>query len=318
MGELAINKRDKARINLLAMLDRRGYRFVTPTPATHAIVLARDPGAQARDIRDILGWCLPFCEASIDEELFSALRIAEMVEGPPHRLCATARVSSLHDQLVIHSAFPTTERDAVFFGPDSYRFADLIVAELPPLTRTGAIIVDIGTGAGVGAIATATRRPSARVIATDINPSALAFASVNAAAASASIDFREGDILADIEGPIDLAVANPPYIVDGEGRTYRDGGGAHGAALSLRMVAEVLPRLAPGGRFILYTGSAIVGGDDRFRHAAGKLANAHDCQMRYREIDPDVFGEELLLPAYAEVERIAAVAAIFINPTRSD
>jgi len=28
---------------------------------------------------------------------------------------------------------------------------------------------------------------------------------------------------------------------------------------------------------------------------------------RYREVDPDVFGEELLNPAYRDVERIAAV-----------
>jgi hypothetical protein len=32
--------------------------------------------------------------------------------------------------------------------------------------------------------------------------------------------------------------------------------------------------------------------------------------MRYREIDPDVFGEELEMPAYRDVDRIALIAAI--------
>ena len=304
---------EKARIDLLEMLEERGYLFVTPTPATHAIVLARDPDAQAGDLRDILGWNLPFEEDTVDADFLRCLRAAGFVEGPPHRLRATVRVSSLDNRLFLHSSFPTTERDAVFFGPDSYRFADLIAAELPQPCRPGATIVDIGTGAGVGAIVATLRNPDARVIATDINPAALALARVNAATASVSIDFRHGDILGDIERPIDVALANPPYIVDGEGRTYRDGGGAHGAALSVRMVEEVLPRLAPGGRFILYTGSAVVNGKDRFLEAAARLADDHRCQLRYREIDPDVFGEELLQPGYVEVDRIAAVAAIFIN-----
>ena len=35
---------------------------------------------------------------------------------------------------------------------------------------------------------------------------------------------------------------------------------------------------------------------------------------RYRELDPDVFGEELEEPAYAEAERIAAVALVVQRP----
>ena len=35
------------------------------------------------------------------------------------------------------------------------------------------------------------------------------------------------------------------------------------------------------------------------------------CTMAYREIDPDVFGEELERPAYRDVERIAAIGAVF-------
>ena len=69
-------------------------------------------------------------------------------------------------------------------------------------------------------------------------------------------------------------------------------------------------RLAGGGRLILYTGSAIIGGADPLREALASALAVRGCSLRYREIDPDVFGEELDGPAYAEVDRIALVAAI--------
>ncbi len=41
------------------------------------------------------------------------------------------------------------------------------------------------------------------------------------------------------------------------------------------------------------------------------LAHEHGCMLEYRELDPDVFGEELEHPAYAAVDRIALIAAVF-------
>jgi hypothetical protein len=38
------------------------------------------------------------------------------------------------------------------------------------------------------------------------------------------------------------------------------------------------------------------------------------CRWSYRELDPDVFGEELLEPAYARAERIAAVSLVVQRP----
>ena len=48
------------------------------------------------------------------------------------------------------------------------------------------------------------------------------------------------------------------------------------------------------------------------RRRAAFLETAADagCALRYREIDPDVFGEQLDLPGYEDVERIAAVGAV--------
>lgn len=302
---------DAALLRLIEALGRRGYRFVTPTPATHARVFARADRRVARDLADVLGWSLPFAPPAIDAEILALLEAAGALEATDDLLRSTLRVSSLKGRLFLHSAYPTDAADSVFFGPDSYRFADLIEAELAAEpVADGDRIVDIGTGAGVGAVVAASLCPEARVGMTDVNPKALRLAAVNARAAGLAIRAVESDNLDPIDGAIDLALANPPYIVDAHARTYRDGGGMHGGQVSIDMARMAIARLAPGGRLILYTGSAIVRGEDRLRAALATLAGAQDCRLRYRELDPDVFGEELDNPAYAEVDRIAIVAAI--------
>src|SRR5690606_23767482 len=95
------------------------------------------------------------------------------------------------------------------------------------------------------------------LVLADINPAALPYAAANAAAAGlGSALCVQGDLFAPAPGAFDLIVANPPYLVDGAARAYRHGGGALGSALSERIVHEGLPRLAPGGRLLLYTGIA--------------------------------------------------------------
>lgn len=297
---------------LLRALRARGYRFVPPTPATHARVLARDPGRRACSLTAMLGWSLPFTAGSVDPEIEMLLARAGAIEWVGDRLKSRLRVATLEDDLYLHSAYPTTSRDSVFFGPDSYRFARLILAELersPCLP--GATVVDIGSGAGVGGIVAARQIADAELVLTDINPAALQLAQANAAAAGITVALREGSLLAGFAGFIDLAVANPPYIVDDDARAYRDGGGLNGAALSIDMAGAALPRLARDGRLILYTGSAIVRGEDALEPELATLARRHGCTLDYAEIDPDVFGEELEREAYAEVDRIAVVAAIF-------
>ena len=229
---------------------------------------------------------------------------------PLHR--SRVRISSVGPHPYLHSAFPTDAADAVFLGPDSYRFADLITAELtarPP--ARGARVVDIGVGAGVGAVAAAGLCQEATICATDPNGSALRLARINAGHAGVAIDLVQTSGLAGVAGPFDLALLNPPYIVDGDARAYRHGGGMHGGQLPLDLATEALPKLADGGRLILYTGSAILRGHDPLREALAKAARADGCAFRYRELDPDVFGEELETPAYADVDRIAVVGAVF-------
>lgn len=298
---------------LLRFLHSTGYRFVTPTPATHARVVSRRRSDPAGTVQDVLGWSLPFAAGRIDPTVERLLGEADMlatsVDGFQR---SRIRVSSLCDRLYLHSAFPTTQEDAVFFGPDSYRFANLLREELRPVPLKGNdLLLDIGTGAGVGAIVAADMAPRARVVMTDLNDRALAFATINARHAGKSIEVRHCRGLGDDCRDVAVGFANPPYIIDPARRAYRDGGGMHGGEMSVSIIRSALPALSPDGRFILYTGSAIVDGRDRLRAELQALADQHGRHLRYWEIDPDVFGEELENPEYAEVDRIAIVGAVF-------
>lgn len=264
----------------------------------------------------MFGWSLPFEQGLLDEEIERLAFAAGFLVDREGLVASPVRVSTLHDRLFLHSAYPTVDEDAVFFGPDSYRFADLVVRELARRPAgPAARIIDIGTGAGVGAIVAGSRSPGASIRMTDINPKALALARVNAAHAGIMAEAIETDGLAGVAGSFDLALANPPYIIDDHGRAYRDGGDMHGGRISLDMARAAMAQLAPQGRLILYTGSAIISGHDPLRDALEDVARELRCSLRYREIDPDVFGEELEKAAYRDVDRIAVVAAIFSRRT---
>ncbi len=297
------------------------YRFTTVTPSTHSRVNAR-PGAQtARTLAEVFGWSRPFAPALLAPDALAGLREADLLDTLPGNLLRSrVRFSSLGGALYAHSAHPTTQADAVFFGPDTCRFVTLIESELQrqPL-GAGARVLDVGCGGGPGGIAAvrASHAAAPALVLADISPVALQFARANAAlAAVANVHFAQGDLFAPTSGPFDLIVANPPYLLDAAARTYRHGGGALGGALSERIVAEGLPRLAPGGRLVLYTGSAIVAGVDALGDAVRHTAQATGWPWHYRELDPDVFGEELDTPAYAHAERIAAVALVVQRPVK--
>jgi methylase of polypeptide subunit release factors len=171
--------------------------------------------------------------------------------------------------------------------------------------------VDIGCGSGIGALVIALARPDAEVLAVDINPRALRLSAVNAELAQASnVSAYHSDVLGSVEGQFDLIIANPPYMNDSQQRAYRHGGGTLGEALSVRIVRESLPRLEKAGSLVLYTGVAMVAGTDPFLESVQPLLSDDKYDWTYRELDPDVFGEELLKPGYERVERIAVVALI--------
>jgi methylase of polypeptide subunit release factors len=314
MGDLLSNDADLALLHLGSLLRTEGYRFTTVTPASHARVNARPSNRLARDNAGVFGWSRLFEHETVSAPVFEAMEAAGILQKEGAYWRSALRLSSLGDLLFFHSAFPTDAKDAVFFGPDSYRFAAAIqnlLDEDIAFNRT----IDIGCGTGVGAILVAAGGAALEVIASDINDSALRLTRINAALNGVTVTTVHSDMLESCEGSFDLIVANPPYIIDETGPDYRHGGGEFGAGISMKVVEQGHARLTDEGRLLLYTGSAIVDGRDRLREWVTAQFPASKASWEYVEMDPDVFGEELSKSAYEAVDRIAAVVLDLRNPT---
>jgi methylase of polypeptide subunit release factors len=308
------NTSDQALLKLGRWLRRLGYRFITPTPATHAVNNARPGANMAKSLEDVFGWSRPFHHSLLPQTSIKLLEQADALAHDGLRLRSKVRFSSVGDLVFVHSAFPTNDRDAVFFGPDTYRFIRFlaqVLRERAPM-HTPDTIFDMCCGSGVGGIFVKTLLPQAgEVVLADINSKALHYAWVNAnLAETASAVFRQGDMFLATSEQASIIIANPPYLMDREARVYRDGGGLLGSALSLRFVREGLPKLKPGGTIILYTGVSIIDGKDAFLTAVAAELQSSALKFSYEEIDPDVFGEELQQSPYAGVDRIAAVGLV--------
>lgn len=315
-------------VDLLAIIKMQDYQFTTVTPRTHAIFLSK-PNLSPTNLRDIFGWNLPF---SLDELPTPVKRImvaADIIEPCGDMFRSKVRIASLshdlsHHDIFLHSGFPTTELDSVFFGPDTYRFARFIRQTLtqdrhlisdakdsrvkPPLR-----ILDIGCGTGAGGVAAIRALPHGQIYEmtmNDISPTALNFTRVNAQVADIPIKQLHGDVFETLEGEFDLIISNPPYMNDESSRAYRDGGAQLGLDLSIRIFTRALQHLAPGGKFLLYTGVAMTDQSDPFLSTLEPLLADTNFTWSYEEIDPDIFGEELQLPSYSSAHRIAAVGLV--------
>jgi methylase of polypeptide subunit release factors len=296
--------RDDALLTLLLRLRQLDYRFVAVTPASHERVLARGWGGPPT-LRDVFGWNRPFAEDQLERGLLEAMEAAGILHRGGEGLRSGLRVASLGDDLFLHSAFPTDDADAVFFGPDTYRFARFIAEHLPGLSP--AAIADMGAGSGAGGLFAARLAPGAAVTLVDSNAAALALARVNARAAGLAVELVHADRL---PSSPDLVIANPPYMIDDAGRAYRHGGALFGGQVALEWTRDALARLRPGGTLLLYTGAAIVDGAAPLLAELEQACGEAGAEMTAEELDPDVFGEELAKPRYAAVERIAALGVV--------
>ena len=306
---------DNALRQLGTTLRASGYTFTTVTPATHQRVNQRPENAWARDLRGVFGWSRPFRPGVLPEPVVELMDAAGVLTRDGDTWRSLVRFSSYDGELFVHSAFPTTAADSVFLGPDTYRMADAAAAHVEARQRPVRRAVDVGCGTGAGAITVAKRAPGAEVLAVDINDAALRFATINAElAGTTGVRPCRSNLLADVDGGFDLIISNPPFMIDPAGRAYRDGGGEHGHELSLAIIDAAAERLEPGGSLVLFSGTGIVDGHDPFRRAAAERMDGTDLTWAYREVDPDVYDEELDGPAYAHAERIAVVVLTAVRP----
>jgi release factor glutamine methyltransferase len=96
--------------------------------------------------------------------------------------------------------------------PETELLVELALERLPRDAAAG--VADLGTGSGAIALAIASERPHARIVATDASADALAVARRNARRLGiGNVCFAEGDWLAPLANErFALVVSNPPYI----------------------------------------------------------------------------------------------------------
>ena len=100
--------------------------------------------------------------------------------------------------------------------PETELLVDLALARLP--VDAPVRVADLGTGSGAIALAIASERPRAQVLATDASSAALDVARGNAARNGiGNVAFRLGSWLQPLgEDTFDLITSNPPYIAEGD------------------------------------------------------------------------------------------------------
>ncbi len=111
------------------------------------------------------------------------------------------------------------DRRALIPRPETEQLWEAAVAALGE-AGPGTLIVDLGTGSGVLALALKRVFPSAPVYATDLSPEALDLARENAAANALEVTFLPGNLFdplpRGLRGRVELIVANPPYLSEDE------------------------------------------------------------------------------------------------------
>ena len=181
-------------------------------------------------------------EPALGTETLAALNELGLTEDAGGRLAARVRLVP-HDDLLIASDCVSATM------PDHVAAVHRPSATLAGLTmrRPVATALDVGTGNGIQALLLATH--SDRVVATDVNERALAFAEFNAALNGRSnIEVRAGSFLEPVRGEqFELIVCNPPYVISPESELVFRDSGLPGDSVSEQLVRAIPEYMTEGG-----------------------------------------------------------------------
>ncbi|MCK4089605.1 class I SAM-dependent methyltransferase [Acinetobacter radioresistens] len=304
-----LQTKKQALLDLLEHLKANAYQFISVTPETHSRVLRH--AAVGETLADIFGWNRWFYAADLKAPLFELLKYHDLLEQQEQLFRCKFRVSSLNDEIFIHSSYPTTSQNAVFLGPDTYRFNLHLDCFLKQQQFSVSSILEMGSGTAATAILTTKKfNPQPELTLVDINPYALLLSELHAEFSGIE-KFRavNSHLYQEIHEQYDLIIANPPYLVDSERRQYRHGGyKMDGAQLAFDIVQQGVTHLYRNGHLFLYTGVAIRNGQSVLQERIEEWFKGQSkFTWHWQEIDPDIFGEELEQPYYSGVERIAAI-----------
>jgi release factor glutamine methyltransferase len=187
--------------------------------------------------------------------------------------------------------------------PETEVVAQVAIDEAARLTDP--LVVDLCCGAGGIALSVATEVPGARVVAVDLSQEAVDLTRRNAVAVQADLRVEHGDVadpalLHELDGTVDVLVANPPYIppdaepVDPEVRDHDPdlalyGGGLDGLDVPRAVLAAAARLLVPGGLLVMEHAEVQ---DAAAREAARATGAFVDVESR-----PDLTGRPRMLVA---------------------
>lgn len=149
--------------------------------------------------------------------------------------------------------------------------AELIETAYQPWIAPGQVgcLLDLGTGSGCIAIASALALPEARVSASDMSEDALCLARENAAfhGLSDRVEFVHSDLFAGLPGrTYDIIVSNPPYVAENEVRALPAeyghepnvglAAGPSGLDIIDRILAQAAAMLNPAGALFVEVGES--------------------------------------------------------------
>jgi release factor glutamine methyltransferase len=149
--------------------------------------------------------------------------------------------------------------------PETELLVERALATVSHLDRP--TIADVGCGSGCVGIALAAHLPGASVWAVDLSEAAVAIASENAAKLgfAGQVTTLQGDLLAPLPHPVDLIVANLPYVNERDLACLPASiarfepllaldGGVSGLVQIRRLVDQAVSCLWPGGSLLLEIG----------------------------------------------------------------
>jgi release factor glutamine methyltransferase len=131
--------------------------------------------------------------------------------------------------------------------PETELLVERALAHLP--AGRPCAVLDLATGSGAVALAIASERPLARIVATDVEPAAVDTARLNASrlGLSGQVEIHTGHWYEPLAGRrFDFIAANPPYIAVGDPRVepgvrrYEPAGALFAAADGLEALREVI------------------------------------------------------------------------------
>ena len=144
--------------------------------------------------------------------------------------------------------------------PDTETLVDWALEVIAP--QPSPRVVDLGTGSGAIALALQSQRPTAQVLAVDASADALTVARANGEQLGLAVQFQQANWLADVEGPFDAIISNPPYIASADPHlaalTHEPlqalASGADGLDDIRAIVSQAAQHLTPGGWLLLEHG----------------------------------------------------------------